>query len=155
MGTGLLVCTGCGSQASPEDNRAQGVFRLVGMEYGRYMARHRDSRPADLEQFRAFLQSRSERLASLGVNELDVLLTSPRDGEPLVILTGPERGPISPYGNPWAAYERTGFNGLRLVTSSRGTVVEMTQEEFEVAFLAGATDSTTDADRAEGQVAEP
>lgn len=116
-------------------------MRLLGMEYGRYMARHRDSRPANVEQFRGFLQSRRERLASLGVDELEVLLTSPRDGEPLVILTGPGSDPISPYGNPWAAYEKTGVGGSRLVTSSRGTVVEMTEEEFNAAFLAGAPDS--------------
>jgi hypothetical protein len=51
-----------------------------------------------------------------------MLLRTGRDGQPLVVIVGkkvenPER---SPY--PWAAYEKTGVDGKRLVSDTRGGV---------------------------------
>ena len=68
----------------------------------------------------------------------DTLLKSPRDGKPLVIVPGftPD---LQPKGDERSiiAYEQTGVNGKRMTIDVRGTVVEMSPEEFSQIQFAG------------------
>ena len=53
-----------------------------------------------------------------------------RDGQPLAVVTGKkvETPDLSPY--PWAAYEKVGVDGIRLVSDTRGGVYEIEEQEF-------------------------
>ena len=87
-------------------------------------------RPKTPTLFREYLQSRSEDLKRYNVETLDQLLVSPRDGQPLIIVTSQRRVPFGAPGMPWAAYEQTGVDGKRIAVQVRGGAHELTAEEI-------------------------
>ncbi len=124
----LLVVAGCGSNQSPVNDAGHGVVRLLASEYGRFVAA-RHTPPKDRQQFADFLQSRRDKLKGWGIQSVDELLTSPRDGQPMVVAYG-KRGPAPPDHVDWVAYEQTGVSGKRLVADARGGVRKLTEEQF-------------------------
>lgn len=133
----LLVALGC-SSGGPESpvptRRDEGKLKLLGVEYGKFVALNENVPPRDQEEFLQYLRSRESRLAGYGLESIDELLVSPREGHKMIVVHGDKQGIMSPDGFPWAAYEETGVGGTRLVVSGRGTIVEMDQDEFERTF---------------------
>ena len=126
--TGLLLifCIGCNSGNVGGLSVAESKIRDVGRMYGHYLGRH-GRPPADLETFEKFL-------TTSGVKNIDDVLSSPRDGEKLVLLFGDQLGPESPDGFPWIGYEKTGGSQDRIVVSARGMVEVMDHDTFETTF---------------------
>jgi hypothetical protein len=125
---------GCGGSSQPAPNSDDGQVRaamtLLGMEYGGFMAAHKGAPPKDEAEMRKYLESRLSELSDYNVKSVDTLLRNGRDGQPLVLVIGtkienPERSP-----SPWAAYEKVGVDGKRLVSDSRGGVYEIEEQEF-------------------------
>ncbi len=129
-----MLVPGCYRKTSPEAISSSVQFRLLGRMYGEYLADHNGLAPPDEERFTKFLTSRKDRLATAGISQVEDLLVSPRDGQPLVVLYGKQSAPEGPGGLPWAAYEQTGLAGRRCVIGARGTVEEMDKEHFAQVF---------------------
>jgi hypothetical protein len=132
----VAAVAGCGGGSQPtqssEEGQIRAALKLLGMEYGAYMASHNGAPPADDAAIRKHLESRLPDLTDIyNVKSVDTLLRTGRDGQPLAVIVGkkvevPER---SPY--PWAAYEQMGVDGKRLVSDTRGGVYEIEEQEFK------------------------
>ena len=72
-----------------------------------------------------------ERLSSYGVKAVDELLNSPRDGKPFRIVVGKTVASPDAPDLPWAAYEQTGVDGMRMAANARGGVYEFGPDEFQ------------------------
>jgi hypothetical protein len=132
LSAGLLLAAGCGGSGAGGGSDAQttAVLRLTGIEYGSYLATHHGQPPKDAAAFRQYLESRLDQLAGYNVKSADDLLKSPRDGQPLVIISGKKVSAPDQADSPWAAYEQTGVAGKRMAVNVRGGVVDLTPEEF-------------------------
>jgi hypothetical protein len=132
----LVAClignvTGCGtaSNAPSGDARAaRGVLKVLGVEYGRFMAQHDGRSPVDKEQLVAFLETRKDRIT--GLKDIEQLFVSPRDNEPLVIYYGKSTPPADDSGFPAVAREATGAAGKCLVANTRGGVQEVPTDQI-------------------------
>jgi hypothetical protein len=128
---GLAATLGCGG-VSPtgggDDFQTRRLLGQVATFYGDFLA-ERGAPPKDEAAFRAFLQERSQQLERMKL-DVDSLLTSPRDGQPFVVVYGKRVAPAASPNTPWAAYEQTGVDGKRLAAQVRGQIVEMTSEEI-------------------------
>ena len=128
---GLLIGCGDASGPAPEAARETAVaLKLVGLQYGDYMASNRGAAPKDLESYRKFVESRLADLANYNVKSADDILNSRRDGLPFTLICGKKILDPDQPDLPWAAYEQTGVDGKRLAANTRGGVVELTAEEF-------------------------
>jgi hypothetical protein len=129
---GLAATLGCGG-VSPtgggDDFQTRRMLGLVATFYGDFLS-ERGAPPKDEAAFRAFLQERSQRLERMKL-DVDTLLTSPRDGQPFIIVYGKRVAPRDSPNTPWAAYEQTGVDGKRLAAQVRGQIVELTTEEID------------------------
>jgi hypothetical protein len=119
-----------GSSVSDADRQTAIALKLAGIAYGEYLAANRGVPPKDAAALRKHIESRLPDLQANGVTNADELLTSPRDGEPFVVITGQRLAPPDDVDAPWALYEATGNDGKRMVGSARGVVVELSPEEF-------------------------
>jgi hypothetical protein len=132
---------GCGGQLSPTggdaDFQARRSMSTLASFYGDYVSAH-GAPPKDEASFRAFLDERAAGIKRIGFESIDQLLTSPRDGEPLVVIYGTVKAPADSPNTPWAAYERTGVEGKRMAARVRGDVVELTDAEIEKEFSGAA-----------------
>jgi hypothetical protein len=128
---GLAATLGCGG-VSPtgggDDFQTRRMLGLVATFYGDFLS-ERGAPPKDEADFRAFLQERSKRLERMSLSA-DELLTSPRDGQPFVIVYGKRVAPPDSPNTPWAAYEKEGVDGKRLAAQVRGQIVELTADEI-------------------------
>jgi hypothetical protein len=132
-----LALIGCRDAAAPAGNDAlaRRQVSLVAMLYGQYLQSHNNLPPADEAAFRSFLNEYGgSRLKEYNIDNLDKLLTSPRDGQPFGIVYGKRLAPADSPGTPWAAYEKTGVDGKRLAAQARGATVELTPEQFAATF---------------------
>jgi hypothetical protein len=118
----LLV--GCGSNvgASPKGVSHVGAISALYFKATSVLGRN----PADEQEFKTAIGQGPMDLDVLGVSSVDELFVSDRDGQPLVILYGPQpknsRGVI--------AYEQTGKDGVKLVGTSNGQVIEADATQF-------------------------
>jgi hypothetical protein len=130
------ILAGCGGGVSPTGGDADFQTRrrmsMVASFYGDFLSAN-GVPPKDEAAFRAFLEERSVILKrmNLDVNEL---LTSPRDGQPLVIVYGKKLAPADSPGTPWATIEQTGVDGKRMAAQVRGAVDELSPEAVEKEF---------------------
>ena len=100
--------------------------------YGMYLDSHQGRPPKDEKEFRAYLDSMPQALAAYNVTQVDQMLTSPRDGQPFVIIFGKKKiAPADSPGTPWAAYEQTGIDGKRFAVQVRGGVKILSDTEIE------------------------
>lgn len=131
-GTFALVALGCGQTVPTYDQMTIDTadqFRKVGMAYTKAYQKKRS--PPTVDDLKAYLKQQGENP--------DTLLTSPRDGQPLVIVTGfsPDK---EAKGDelPIVAYEKNGVNGRRVTVDSRGTVVLYSDADFaKLEFVGG------------------
>jgi hypothetical protein len=128
---GSAAVLGCG-EVSPtgggDEFQTRRMLGMVATFYGDFLA-ERGAPPKDEATFRAFLQERSQQLERMKL-DVDGLLTSPRDGQPLVVVYGKRVAPADSPNTPWAAYEQTGVDGKRLAAQVRGQIVELTSDEI-------------------------
>ncbi len=128
-----LQLTGCGG-VSPTggdaDFQARRQLSTVASFYGDYLSEHGGAPPTDEAAFRAFLQERSQGIDRMDVGGVDGLLTSPRDGQPFVVVYEKKIAPADSPNTPWAAYEQTGVDGKHFAAQVRGQVVELTDAEI-------------------------
>jgi hypothetical protein len=141
---------GCGRSTPPPSPPTPATsIASLGRMYGEYASRHDGVGPADEGAFRSFLESLpAAQKKSMGFDDLSQALTSPRDGQPYVIVYGVS--PAEPFesavggtpnpaappqgaglqGQPLVVYEQVGQNGLRLVATGFGTSAELTEQAF-------------------------
>jgi hypothetical protein len=132
MVAGGLSLVGCGGAAgSGDEGKARAAMRMVGIEYGRYLAQHNGAPPPDEAAFGAFLDAQIKNTPDYGVASAGELLAATRDGGPLVVIYGKKVAPPDAPDLLWAAYEKTGVDGMRLVVNARGLVTELAADEVE------------------------
>lgn len=86
--------------------------------------------PADEDSFKAFVREHGTyRLKTAGVENVDEIFQSTRDGQPLVIFYGKASDPR--LQGTVVAHEQTGVAGKRCVGMRYGTVQLVDQEQFE------------------------
>jgi hypothetical protein len=131
---GGFCLAGCGGgnpgNLSDRDRETSVILRIVALQYGDYLTSHGGAPPKDQTAFRKYLDARLDDLAAYNVKSSDEILTSPRDGQPLVIVCGKRIASPDAPESPWAAYEQTGVDGKRMAVSIRGGSYELTPEEF-------------------------
>ena len=125
----ILGCGGVSPTGGGDDFQTRRMLGLVATFYGDFLA-ERGAPPKDDAAFRAFFQERSQQLERMKL-DVDTLLTSPRDGQPFVVVYGKRVAPPGSPNTPWAAYEQTGVDGKRLAAQVRGQIVELTTEEID------------------------
>lgn len=131
-----LVISGCGrsgATATGDDSQLRAAMKLLGMEYGAYLASSGKA-PADAAALKTFLQSRMGQLQDFGVKSVDDLLPAGRDGQPLHVVYRELIRPTEQPSYAWVACEATGSDGVRLACDSRGGVHEINEEQFSQTF---------------------
>jgi hypothetical protein len=128
---GLALATGCSSQPVQYDEttiQAADQFRKISVAYNQVAARKRGKVSA--EDLKPLLKEHGDPSA---------LLTSPLDGQPIVIVPGVTPGSdLADDEQAIVAYEQTGVNGKRMTVDVRGTVVFVSDDEFaEMKFAGG------------------
>jgi hypothetical protein len=131
----IAALAGCGGgdaqpAASSEEGQIRAALRLLGMEYGAYMGTHNGAPPKDEAEMRKHLESRLTELSDYNVKSVGTLLRNGRDGQPLAIVVGRKVEAPETSSYPWAAYEKVGVDGKRLVSDTRGGVYEIEEQEF-------------------------
>jgi hypothetical protein len=115
---------GCGSNAESRNKGVSHVRAISALYFKATSVLGRN--PADEQEFKAAIGQGKMDLDVLGVSSVDELFVSDHDGQPLVILYGPQ--PKSSKGV--IAYEQTGKDGVRLVGTSNGQVIEADAAQF-------------------------
>jgi hypothetical protein len=118
----LLV--GCGSNAEARQKGVSHVRAISALYFKATSVLGRN--PADEQEFKAAVGQGKMDLDVLGVSSVDELFVSDRDGQPLVILYGAQAK--NPKGV--IAYEQTGENGVKLVGTNNGQVIEADATQF-------------------------
>ncbi len=129
-----VLASGCDSPPPQNGSQGEPQLRLLGMLYGNYLAKHGGKAPANEDQWLKFLESQGRQLKSHGIENVESLLTSPRDGKKLVVLYGNKIVNDGPGGLPWVAYEQTSAAGNRYAIGARGVAQEMNPEQFSEVF---------------------
>jgi hypothetical protein len=116
------------------DRQTRIVMNVLSIFYGEYLESHQGQAPKSNDDFRNYLESDPEKLNRYKIEQLDQLLISPRDGLPLVIVCGKRIAPRDAQGTPWAAYEKTGVDGIKMAVQVRGGVHEISSDEIDRIF---------------------
>jgi hypothetical protein len=118
--------TGCGERDSPPKLHESNL-RVVAVLYSQFVSAHGGEIPHDADNFRTFVQSLGPGvLERAGLNGLDELLSSSRDGKPF----GVHYKNVDWKLNHVIAYEQEGVGGTRCIASDLGAVSEITDEQF-------------------------
>lgn len=137
MAVSLLTFAGCSAgdplASGSTDRQTRVIMNLLSVYYGDYL-QAQSAPPKDAATFRAYIESRSSDLQRYNLQGPDQLLTSPRDGQPFVIVTGKRLAPKDSPGTPWAAYEQTGALGTQMAVQVRGGVHDLSPEEIAQNF---------------------
>jgi hypothetical protein len=132
--TASVACVGCGGKAKLGNDDVQQTYRAmsaIATFYGRYLEAHGGAPPKNEEAFRKYLEANATSLKDrFQFEDVEKLLSTTRDGKPLAVVYG-KVAPQSDGGSPWAVYEQTGVDGIRLAAPVRGGAVELTSEEFQ------------------------
>jgi hypothetical protein len=129
-----MLAVGCGkkSAASKLSHDDYGTLQIASSMFSTYIGENSGKTPPDEQAFRTYLESKQDKLDEQG-KTVDELLTSPRNGEPLVFVYGkqPVRGPA---GMIFYGYEKAPVDGKRLVLAGRGMYEEMDEAQFRKFF---------------------
>lgn len=130
---GLTI--GCGpTPPSVSSTNTNSQFKVIGLLGARYLQEHKNRPPQKRADIVKYFEGIPEEWTGLGMSTAEEFLTSPRDGQPLVVVTGGEFGPLSPNGLPYIAYEQTGENGKIMLIDARGSVTEMPESDLRELF---------------------
>ena len=122
-----LLLAGCGRRTTQQPE-GFAHFKAIAVIYGKYQGRHRGKRPKNLDDFKAFVEKgQTDMLSRFGVDGVEKLFVSPRDGEPLVFDFSNSSDSNLEHV---IAYEKTGVGGTRVVVSAMGSVELLDREEF-------------------------
>ena len=120
----VLICLalcgagGCGSKSAAPEEMSQ--FRALGVIYSQYMGQHQGKPPASKEQLAEFIASAGGGVRQrFNVGEGVDLLISPRDNQPLTLVSAP-KPPLN--GDCIVAYETEGADGTQIAISAMGGV---------------------------------
>jgi hypothetical protein len=82
--------------------------------------------PSNAEQIRDWAKKQpKEKLAHLGVEDVDNACVSPRDNQPYVVIE------LVMGMGPIVAHEKDGVGGRRLVVNSQGSVIDADENQFQ------------------------
>ncbi len=131
-----FLAAGCGHNAGGSGDEAKERIKLVGILYGRYSAKHKGQGPKSEQDFKDFIRKLPAEELPPGVdpNNLDTLLTSPRDGKPYGIVYGAVAGAPGPGGAPVIVYEQVGSAGKHMVVRSTIKVDELDDASLKQAL---------------------
>jgi hypothetical protein len=96
----------------------------------RYMAQHRGAPPRNEAEFKKFIEMAGPEHKHLGIDNVDELFVSERDGQPYVVAYGKLGPKVPALGGPITIYEKVGADGKRFVATDL-TVETVTEEEFQ------------------------
>ena len=123
-----VVLSGCSAKSGTVEP-VQTNLSWLGSMYGRYISQNGGNSPKSLEDLKKFVSKKvtAERLAALGVANVDELFKSPRDGKPLVLVSHAKLPPPGTSPPPVVLYEAEGKDGQRAVVFMGG-ITEMVDE---------------------------
>ncbi len=131
----LGLTIGCGpTPPTAASTNTKSQFKVIGLLGARYLQEHKNRPPQKRADIIKYFEGIPEEWTGLGMNTAEEFLTSPRDGQPLVVVTGSDFGPLSPNGLPYIAYEQTGENGKVMLIDARGSVTEMPESDLRELF---------------------
>lgn len=134
----LLVClsllVGCsnGGSSSGFTEGDYTAIRALSRAYGGYLIDHNGQAPSDELAFKQYLETKSENWEKKGTT-VDEMLTSPRSGKAMAIVTG-KQPPRGPNGMNYFAYEQAPVERKRLVVAGRGMYQIIDESEFQKIF---------------------
>ncbi len=130
----LTTSVGCGgSKPVGPTTVDEAQVKVLGILYGKFLGTTRGRAPKDQQQFVDYLNSNRPSWEKI-VDSPEQLLTSPRDGQPFVVLYGEAYKGQPNSATPWMAYERDGFDGKKQLINIRGAVSEMDAAEISSLF---------------------
>ncbi len=133
----LVVCgfgaVGCGSAPTQTDRKDEVHMKVLGILYGKYLSQHRGQPPANEAQFVQYLSSTPASWEKI-VETPEQLLTSPRDGKPLLVLYGQAYTGQNNREKFWMARESEGVDGQYQVLNIRGDVETMEAQTVNELF---------------------
>ncbi|MGD9632489.1 MAG: hypothetical protein AB7G28_08970 [Pirellulales bacterium] len=105
-------------------------MKALGLIYGKYVSDNGGHRPSNEDSLRKFATDGGGGglLKQFGIKDPAKLFVSPRDGRPLTISYG--TGVVTE-GNPVAGYERESTDGKRWVAWTTGSVMLVSDDEFQ------------------------
>lgn len=122
-GAATLAAGGCDAPSAAPLTDEVAQFRTIGILYGQYIT-HYGGPPPNAERFAEYVRQRQTDWQNESQATPESLLTSPRDGQSLVIAYGKSaQSGDEPF--PWIAAERTGVDGRRFAINARGGVEEL------------------------------
>jgi hypothetical protein len=122
-----LILAGCRPRdAATETLERSHVARLAAL-FQRFRTEHRGKLPGSLDELKAFAAVQPVSPGGAPI-DLEVLLISERDQQPLVVPWGK---PIQVGGMTVVCYERQGRDGKRLVGYQEGVVEELDASQFQ------------------------
>lgn len=130
----IVMLVGCGGQQSSTGMSQDDyqTLRFASGMYEVYLSEHRGKTPPDEQSYRSFVESKQDVLQKMQ-RTADQVLSSPRNGEPLVFVYG-KKLPKGPEGLAYIAYEKTSVNGKRGVLAARGLFEEIDEALFKKIF---------------------
>ena len=125
---GVVAFAGCGGgpPASAKSTEVSHARVLTALYFT--VASALGKSPDSEAQFKEEIAKRSPDLSVLNVGSVDELFVSDRDGQPLVVSSGPPAAGVDP---TVVVYEQTGKDGVRLVGNRSGQI-----QEFDAAAFA-------------------
>ena len=131
-----LAAGGCGGK--PETGTAPDKrLTVLGALFNQYSTLHRGQLPPAEADFLAYAGKEGKWLLDkAGIADPKELLVSARDGQPLVVLYGPNAAPSNE--SRAIAAEAAGVDGVRLAVTTTGSIERLGGAEFEARFGAAA-----------------
>ena len=132
----VVACIGCGGQVSPEALIASTTdtnLKRVTKVYSMYMKNHGGQGPANAAELKAFIQRiNPDQLQQMGIDieQLDGLLLSERDQQPLKVRWGCRGGRLDP-PQPVVFENTPGADGGFQVGFTGGGIEQVDQARFD------------------------
>jgi len=139
-----LLLAGCSRTTQKAQAREESHLKKLAVLYMQYAAQHRGQGPASEAEFKSFVRSLPEaQRKSLGIEDVDALFISERDGKPYVIVYGVKGaaapGPGGAGAAPVIGYEQVGQGGSRYVANSLGALELLDEAAFRQRVPGGKT----------------
>jgi hypothetical protein len=135
--TFLPLAAACSSSKTDEQpvDAGEAHFMKVMNLYKAYQADNKQRSPNNNEELKAWAKKqKKDKLAELGIEDVDKALISPRDNMPYVIRPVP---PERSLPNTVIAHEQTGKDGKKMVLDAMGRVTIPADEEAFQFFVGG------------------